>query len=353
MTREEFEKNIYLGLRNATLERLLEVFNQEETSFVAAVKYKLDRTLIKLQKLQEMVDVPVKCIQLSLMRYSILKGTPLIRIDIYGELGVLSDAILTDEMKVSWLATGLEELRENLLLKAEENDEVHLGDIDVWMSKTVDWIMHIFKEKLRYHWKLAEELERLNCIKKAKDFYISVGEYMDKQEYMYVDRAPIDIFFNVEKETLIYRKYVDVIYLNKRFQNLELEGARFINCSFQSSEFQNCSLIDCTFENCNMKKILFDNCDMRGCEFVGCTFQKVDHIKMDGNAYSGYKNIVCRFLRYEGCDMKQLTYKECDLSYAEIKESDMKQVVIDKESIVEKSDFIEFVTNGEEENASV
>ncbi len=353
MTREEFEKKDYLSLRNVALEKMLEVLNEEQDSFLAAVSFKLERTLEKVYKIQEIVDIPIKSIQLSLMRYSVLKGTPVMRIDVYGEQGVLSEAILTEELKVNWAMAGLAELREKLLLKVETNDGLLLGEVDAYMSKTVDWVMHIFREKLRYQWKLIEELEGLKCIKKEKDFYVSVGEYMDKQEYMYVDRTSVDIFFNLEKESLIYRKYVDVIYANKEFKELELEGARFIDCSFQNSIFQNCSLIDCTFENCSLKKTVFENCDIRGCEFNNCVFQMVEHIKVDGNAYSGYKDIACRCLTYDNCEMKQVSYKGCDISYAEIRESIIKQIMVDGESIVQNSDLAKFVTYEEEENASV
>lgn len=353
MTREEFEKDYYVTLRNAALKQMLEAFAEEREGFFADLSYKLESTLEKVRKLQEMVFAPIKCIQLSLMRYSVLKGTPVMRIDVYGEGGILSNALVTEELKVSWAAVGLEELREKLLLKVEDSDELYPADVEVRMSETVDWIVHCFRENLRYEWKLAEELEALKHIEKAKDFYISVGEYMDKQEYMYVERGPIDIFFNVEKETLIYRKYKDAVYTNKRFTKLELEGARFINCVFHDSAFTSCNLMDCTFENCNLKKTVFEDCDIRGSVFMGCTLQKVDHIKTDGNAYSGRRGVVCRHLKYDNCELKQVSYKECDISYAKIRESKMKAVLVDTKSIIQNSDFSEFVTNEEGENASV
>ncbi|MBR4083879.1 MAG: pentapeptide repeat-containing protein [Lachnospiraceae bacterium] len=353
MSREEFLKNEFIGLRNATLKKMLEVYAEEQDSFLAAVSYKLSRILEMVRKVQEMEDIPIKCIHLSLMRYSVLKGTPVIRIDVYGERGVLSEAIITEEMPVRWAIVGLEELREKLLLKVEEYDTLLLGDVDICMSKTVDWIIHIFKENLRYQWKMAEKLKELKDIKKEKDFYISVGEYMDKQEYIYVERAPLDIFFNVDGETLIYRKYIKSIYTKKEFRRLELEGARFIDCAFRDSVFQNSSLVDCTFENCDFKKTVFDNCDIRGCEFINCTFQKVEYVKVDGNAYSGYKGFACRHLKYDNCDMKQVSYIECDISNANIYETRIRQVRVDNKSIVQNSDFAEYITNEEEENASV
>ena len=51
--------------------------------------------------------------------------------------------------------------------------------------------------------------------------------------------------------------------------------------------------------------------------------------------------------------MKQVSYIECDISNANIYETRIRQVRVDNKSIVQNSDFAEYITNEEEENASV
>lgn len=290
MTREEFETADYITFQNEMLVHMVEAHKQDRKNYLNKVSLGITRIISEIKKLQNRLVCPIKCIQLSLMRYSILGGCPIIRIDAYGEGGILAGELITGEINISWPSIGLKELKEKLLLEEQKDNCLYAADVDVLLSKTVDLIEYYFRETLRYEWKLVEEIVILQEIDKTDDFYVSVGEYMDKQEYMYVERSAIDIFFNEKKETLIYRTYKDAIYRDKQFNKLELEGARFINCVFDRTVWKYCSLIDCTFENCSFEKSRFEESDMRGCVFVRCTFYKIEHFKIDANAHSGKMN---------------------------------------------------------------
>lgn len=349
MTRESMDIEYIKQLQNEILLKMLEYQKQNRESYLDKLKNGIVTVCEELIKKQEFLIMPIKCIQISLMRYSILLGNPIIRIDAYGEGGVLHDALESKEVQITWPAVGLEEMREKLRLKYEDEE----AQIDVLLNKMIDLIEYAFRETLRYEWKWIDEIEQVKELGKTTDFYISVGEYMDKQEYIYVQREQVDIFFRDKQETLVYRNYNDVIYQAKNFLKLDLEGSRFVHCTFEGVDFEESSLIDCTFENCIFKKCTFQGNDMRGCVFVECSLYKVEHQSNHCNACSQRKGIVCRPFSYETCQLNRVTYDSCDLSYALLTECECKNVRVDTVSEIVNSDFEEFVCEEEKEDASV
>lgn len=349
MNLEEFEKDFYKQEERKVLVNMVKTLTQNKEDYKVKIKQALSYLIDNVVKMQQQMTVPVRCIQISLMRYSVMNLAPVVRIDAYGELGILGESLLCREAAIDWPAAGLEELREKTVLEIIEkySNKLHQEDAQVLLMKTIDAIEYYFMESLRYEWKLVAEIEGLKKLLKTEDFYISAGEYMGDKVYIYTERKPVDIFFNDTAEKLIYRSYEQAVYQNKTFELLDLEGARFINCTFENFWFVNTTLLDCTFIDCSFKKGTFEKCNMRGCVFENCNFYRVVNQENAYDVYTAETGIVCRPYQILGCEMKRIEYKKCNLANAMIRNTIFKNISIDEECTTEHSDFAKFGINKE------
>ena len=343
MTRKEFETEYFISLQNHALKSALDEQMNSKKRYLETLSRGLILCIDAIKHKQEWTLFPIKCIQMSLMRYSILAGKPIVRIDAYGERGVLNEALVTKEVLIEWPIVGISGLKEALIGEAQNNDAIPEAMIDVLLGRYVDMIVYSFRETLRYERQLIEEIQQIQEINKLPDFYVSIGEYMGKQEYVYVERSEVDIFYNIKQESLVFRTFCNAVYKDKKFEKLVLDGTRFKGCFFEQTKWNECSLIDCTFENCVFKKSVFEENDMRGCRFYNCKFLRIQNKKNLCNSRSGKSAIVCRDYQYDKCEIKRMFFEECDLSYSIIKNTKISEIEVDVKSVLNSSDFEGYV----------
>lgn len=344
---EQFEADFYKKAQKEVFQKMILSMNENRQVYLQQIKHGLIGVLKAASMIQKVLPTAIGSIQISLMRYSVLKWKPVVRIDVYGELGLLGDALCSTEVVIDWPAQGIKNLQEKAIKEignSKYKNGIKEEDVRVLLMKSMDQIEYYFMESLRYERKMIEEIGEIQDIEKAKDFYVSAGGYMEKQVYIYTEREKVDIFYNLNKSTLIYRKYKNYAYELKVFETMDLEGAVFSNCSFENFTFHNCKLLDVTFEHCTFKKGIFSMSDMRGCMFKNCTFYKVEYKEDDCNSLSGNNGILYRPFTYQECEMKRMNYIQCDLSYGKVIVCNCKQVEVSQDSIIENSDFSQWTS---------
>lgn len=344
---EEFEADFYKKAQKEVFQEMILSMNQNRQAYLQQIKNGLIGVLKAVVMIQKIFPTAVGSIQISLMRYSVLKLTPVVRIDVYGEMGLLGDSLCSMEVVIDWPAQGVKNLQEKALEEMEKpkyKNKINEEEVKVLLMKSMDQIEYYFMESLRYERKMVEEIEEIQIIEKAKDFYVSAGGYMEKQLYIYTEREKVDIFYNLNEDKLIYRKYENLAYESKVFETIDLEGAVFSDCSFENFKFHNCKLLDVTFEHCTFKNGIFSMSDMRGCMFQNCIFYKVEHEEIDCNSLSGKNDILYRPFMYRECEMKRMNYIRCDLSYGKIIAGNCKQIEVDQNSVTENSDFSQWMS---------
>lgn len=344
---EQFEADFYKKAQKKVFQEMILDMNQNRQAYLQQIKNGLIGVMNAVSMIQKVVPTVIGSIQISLMRYSVLKLTPVVRIDVYGELGLLGDSLCSTEVVINWTAQGIKNLQEKAIQeikKTKYKNKINEEQVKVLLMKSMDQIEYYFMESLRYERKMIEEIEEIRSIEKAKDFYVSAGGYMEKQVYIYTEREKVDIFYNLNKSNLIYRKYENLAYESKVFETMDLEGAVFSNCSFEDFTFRDCKLLDVTFEHCTFKKGVFSMSDMRGCMFKHCTFYKVEHKGDDCNSLSGNNGILYRPFTYQECEMKRMNYTQCNLSHGKVIVCNCKQVEVSQDSMIENSDFSKWMS---------
>lgn len=283
-----------------------------------------------LQKKGKTGEIQAVCISFP---YTMLAcGEPCLLFEAYPGVPFLDDALAVREFPAPWLFPDWEQLLERLYKEAGKqgmNAVIRRPFIRSHALKSAGYILRFWSGLVKYHLYGIEKKEVYKSLKKADDFTISFGEYMDWQYPIWISRKETDIFFCEEGTDLRFCRFREIWYEDKVFDTLVLDDCRFDACTFQNCRFAGVSLKDarltgCTFSNCS-----FSNADLAGANLDGCKFEDV---QMEAVRTYFLQGVSDRFpaargsAEFTGCFLTRVSLRDSDLSAGSFRDCRMEAV---------------------------
>ncbi len=95
----------------------------------------------------------------------------------------------------------------------------------------------------------------------------------------------------------------EIIWVDCRFEDLDLLGTIFGSCNFQNCKFNNLSLRKCQFSNCIFQNCQIVKCDLSRAEFNDSNFKNCEFFKSDLYASD-----------FRRCKLFQIKFKNSNLN---------------------------------------
>lgn len=232
--------------------------------------------MVLLQEKGKLGEIQSVCI--SFPYTSLACGAPFLLFEGYPGAPFMDDALAFREFPAPWLFPDWEQLLEKLHEEAGKqgmNAVIRMPFIKSHALKSAGYILYIWAIFVKYHLCGIEEKEAFRKLKKAEDFSISFGEYMDWQYPIWISRKETDIFFCEKGTDLRFCQFRELWYEDKMFDALVLDECRFGACTFQGCRFNKTSFRDAIFEGCTFRNCSFADTDIAGAVFEGCKFEDV------------------------------------------------------------------------------
>lgn len=331
---QEFMEAYHAKERKWFLEQTFQYVNEHRQELVEKIQKNLEIFLMGVATGQKEFPVPVECIQLSLLDVSIFKEEPALRYDAYGELGVLGTRLYSKNFPCEWILTYWEEYRKRLEEDVKEMQAVRYisqARIRQIMMESTGMLNAFIYGIIKYPFHALDTMEPLKELLKTENFYISFGNYMDRQALLHTEYPEIDIFFHGKEEALEYRKYQHKVYRKKEFKELDLTHSRFVECQFVNCRFEKCQLKDVTFENCRFYHTDMENCTGYGMTMNNCIIEQLKCVEVnfhyegeeDGSAKDIYKPLEIFLSQIDDMEMEN-----CNLSYSSLLENNPVKIKI-------------------------
>ena len=344
---QRFEREAYPEIFAKAAEETADAFWQEKDKITKAWKGILRRYMEQLAALQEEGKAPpVAEINLSFLYTSLEEDHPKYRIDSYGEGGrVFGNSILTGYLPADWMTAGLAGLTRQLSTRAAEESlrrYIRPAMKDTLRLRATRSLLYYFALRFKYFIQDMLDLKLLARIRKAPDFFIQIGEYMDWQKTIYAVRPAVDIFNCERTVDLRFRSFPAVFYEDKVFRDLDLSYSSFKDSFFTDSSMEACTMTDCMFEGCTFENVKVDKVKMAGCIFADCVFRQTvftetsffeDKPDVDNPQYF-------EPAEFHGCSFDGVTFRGCILTGCPVRNCDAPGLTVDADTKTEYSGFV-------------
>ena len=112
----------------------------------------------------------------------------------------------------------------------------------------------------------------------------------------------------------------EIIWVDCRFESLDLLGKVFGSCNFENCKFNNLSLRKCQFSNCNLKNCQIVKSDLSRAEFNDSSFRN------------------CEFL---GVDLAASDFRRCELFETIFKNSNLDLIIARSVKVWKSKEWIQ------------
>lgn len=318
--REYIQKNLQEQADHA------EEINRKLTSLVGAFLSNIG----VLQENGKLGEIQTICISFP---YVLLAcGTPSLLFEAYPGVPFLDDALVFREFPAPWLFPDWEQLLEKLRREAGRqgmNAVIRMPFIRSHALKSAACILYFWSGIVKYHLRGIEEKEEFRNLKKADDFCISFGGYMDWQNPIWISRKETDIFFCEEGTDLRFCRFREMWYEDKAFDALVLDDCQFHTCTFKNCSFTGTSFRDTSFIGCSFTDCRFSDTDLAGSSFAGC---RLEEIQMEGvhtliqQKEAGSISAVRGNAEFKGSFLTWVSLKNCDFSASYFQNCRMEEI---------------------------
>ena len=110
----------------------------------------------------------------------------------------------------------------------------------------------------------AEELENYKLMNTIPGFMITIGEYMDWQNVLYVEVPEVDLNNINNESSVMFARFNGESYKELYIKDINMKHAKFTNCKFNKCTFENINLNDSLFTNCQFKDVVMKSGTMYG-----------------------------------------------------------------------------------------
>lgn len=286
---EDFKKNC---VRKKSIKKLLELDTYYENhkeeladSFMKAFK----EICIKIKEMQTKKEKgKIGYISYSMLRSEILEKNYTYLIEAFDEKWFFDYKECHGNYYTNWAFKFLDNLEEEL----QEARKIYAGYItalDIEKIKLQEGEKYNeYIVKLARYALFNRNLDVFKEIEKEEEVEISVGEYRDLSEIVYIEDTR-------EKDSQEIKEWLEENledeYIHKVFKNLDLskgdyEGLDFTHSNFaksnlEESNMKNCTLVGSIFNECNLQKVDFRNAYMEETSFKGADLKDAVFLKSD------------------------------------------------------------------------
>lgn len=236
--------------------------------------------IMQLVNVQKDLEIPIGCITISFMWTSLLDNAPKFRIEALDTDIISGECLYYKEFSANRLFWGFDEFKNQI---KQEVDKRHLQryireeGIRELSEIAIPYMLVAAISCLKYIFDDLEENAYYEKLKKTERFHISAGQYKDMQKLLFADLKELDIFYNIENESLMFHTFRNKVYRKKKFENMDLTACKFIQCEFTDCSFQKTVLNDCLFTDCSLKNIEFCQCSMLGTWMINAESENITY----------------------------------------------------------------------------
>lgn len=224
--------------------------------------------------------------QFSLLRYDLLSGRAVVRLDVMDGSWYLDRAPLYAELDLTFLFRPYLDRQEELLTGMRSYmGKVNRYDVYYIVQEEIMAAVRILTQFLRLLFRGIETLEAFRRIPRPAFWEISFGEYRDNREVIVqVNREAgrEEVWLERLEDTkedpglLQFTWWYQVSLMKGDCREKRLEYIVFEECSLENLDFEQAGMAGARFLRCNMENCSFRNTDLTQAEFDRCSFTDCD-----------------------------------------------------------------------------
>ena len=180
--------------------------------------------------------------------------------------------------------------------------------------ETLDKLIYIYTCQAKYFANLIEYSDEFDELKKAENFYITCGTYLDWSERIFGILPEIDLLNLDANEETTFRPVKNKIYRGKEFSDLNLRNCYFEDCLFDRFTFSDLILADAHFLRCRFTNSKFLNVKCPGADFFECSFRDCEFENCTSEPTSVDANEYFANLRLYHCSLLNVNFTDCDFN---------------------------------------
>lgn len=280
--------------------------------------------LAALARMQETLDCQVCILTFSVLWTSLLQGKPAILIEAYEDIPFGSDPVLSEKIPAPWLFDGWSDFVDALEKKCGElalNTYIRSPEIRAKALEAAQNILITYCMMMKAHLRRLPQSEEWASVRKQIFFFVSAGEYMERQLPLLGERPELDLAYLEKGADARFSKFKECTFTAQTFCELFLADTSFNHCTFRDVTFEKCALcdalfVDCTFENCTLSDL-----SIMGAEFYSTRFTdvKFNHVWSDlGQSHEKKDCVSCGQTTFTNCLLERTQFDDSDLSSTQI-----------------------------------
>lgn len=330
----QYKKQCYKPVMQRYAESLLTRLTEHAQEIHKELNGQLDAFLQSLCLMQEHKKLgEVQTISISFPYALLDSGSPVLLFEVYSDIApFMEKAILSREFPALWMFLDWDSMLKEL--KEEAGRQGMNTIIRMPYIRSQAWggarsLLSMLSSIIKYHLYGLEEIRSFQELKKAEEFSLTFGEYMDWQRTILRLRPELDIFFCEKDTDLRFCSFNDAWYEEKEFAALVLDDCRFKQCTFKNCRFSKVSFRDARFLGCVFHDCEFENVILNGARFDGCSLERV---QMEGTCTNSFSEdnttveISQGMTEWLGCFWGEVTLLKSDFSASYFRGCQMEQV---------------------------
>ncbi len=318
---EKFYQEVYgeefKSLNQAIVHKLAKKKKEYQQQFCVMLKHFIE----SINTYNMIIMQPVGSIEISVLRQSVYEDKIQLAFEAFDSKQDMGECVAGYQLGIDWLNEEFGRHKEILLKKREKEEwirEIHVEDIYIMLQDSIRSALRILIGFLKYSLEGMETWEEFRKLKKTDSFfYVSLGEYRDKQYLLYVTREPYDLLTVNPSETCRYSDFNNCVYKEKIIAGLDIRNSFFVACTFEKVRIAENQMTDCKFFNCTFYRCDFSKLEFTGSLFIECVFDECnfeDVVWYDDQRQDDFfrKTCVgdCKFIR---CKVDTAELNKCQL----------------------------------------
>ena len=210
----------------------------------------------------------------SLLNTSVLENAPKFQVDFYNQEWVYGESFFRYKFDAEFLFKHWQdfifEVQDDNFYLRSNFDKVEIQSLFFGTVDKLAFMFACFAKYFAYQITYSNEFDDL---KKAENFYLTAGVYLDWQNRIFANLPEIDLLNPAANEQTTFRPCENKILRHKSFHDIDMQSCYFTDCLFQDFSFENASVVDAIFLRCRFISVTFNNVKTAGCTFFECYFK--------------------------------------------------------------------------------
>jgi|GEM_PF-2432211 len=325
---EKFSTELHDQIYNKIYDNMDKNYDEIQSGILRAFKNLLSKV--------NTAEKEVGYINVSFLRSSIKNNGCLLIISAYNAKWFFDKEHIEIYYDCSWLLQFIHEYNQKLTSEAKKYvGKVTKTDIEkiTWHSLNKDYkgfLIPMFRNAIEN----IVKLEEYRTMKKAPVFSISVGEYKDLTQPIWVESqnevSIAELKYDIEnknEEKLIFKHFKNLDLSNGVYETINFMYTKFENMNFENSSLHDCNFMGSKFWNCNLQNVDFSYSVLWFSDFTGSNLKGADLSSANHDNEIDYEQIEEKIFNRICFNKADLT--NANLMYADLPGADFRGAVLD------------------------